>query len=161
MDTDNKFSLRPADAEDDEFLLRLYMANRSSELHAVGWNEEQIQKFCELQYRAQSWQHGATFRNALDSIVEIEGSKIGRLKVLDTDGEVLLVDIALLPQYQNRGIGTSLLEQLKTRAQAAGKPLRLHVLVTSPGIRLYERLGFTQLSNDGSYIEMVRLPDET
>lgn len=150
----DKLYLRHASAEDEEFLFRLYTAGRSRELEAVGWNQEQIQNFCEMQYRALMWQHNLTFQRAVDRIVELDGESIGRLKVLEKEEIILLVDIALLPEYQNQGIGTILLEQLKNQGRVAYKPVRLHVLVTSPGIRLYQRLGFQRISDDGSYIEM-------
>lgn len=107
-----------------------------------------------MQYQAQNWQHDKIFAGAIDQIVQQGGESIGRLKVYETDEQLLLVDIALLPAYQNQGIGTALLELLKAKALTANKPLRLHVLVTSPGVRLYERLGLTRITDDGAYIEM-------
>jgi hypothetical protein len=58
-----------------------------------------------------------------------------------------IVDIALLPQYCNRGIGTTLLRDLQSEAAAAGKPLRIHVERFNPALRLYQRLGFTLQSS--------------
>ncbi len=150
----NNFTLRPALAEDNAFLLELYTAGRTAELAAVGWIDQQIRSFCAMQYQAQNWQHDMTFAGAIDQIVQQGGESIGRLKVYETEKQLLLVDIALLPAYQNQGIGTALLELLKAKARTGNKPLRLHVLVTSLGVRLYERLGFTRIADDGSYIEM-------
>jgi ribosomal protein S18 acetylase RimI-like enzyme len=69
------------------------------------------------------------------------------------------VDIALLPQFQNLGIGTGLIEQIKARSRQSKIPLRLHVLLTNPGIRLYQRLGFTRIADDGVYMAMEMLPE--
>jgi ribosomal protein S18 acetylase RimI-like enzyme len=153
--------LRLAVETDEDFLRRLYTAGRAAELTALGWSDEQVQQFCDMQYRAQNWQHDMTFNGAVDQIVEMEGQPIGRLKVLEAQDKILLVDIALLPNSQNQGIGTKLLENLKTDARMAGKPLRLHVLVTSPGIRLYQRLGFNRIADDGAYIEMEFQPNKS
>ena len=60
------------------------------------------------------------------------------------------VDIALLPRYCNRGIGTRLLRELQSEAAAAGKPLRIHVERVNPALRLYERLGFRQIEDRGA-----------
>ena len=48
------------------------------------------------------------------------------------DDEVRIMDIALLPEYCNRGIGTTLLRGLQSEAAAAGKPLRIHVEKFNP-----------------------------
>ena len=59
--------------------------------------------------------------------------------------EIRLVDISLLPEFRNRGLGTSLLRDLFTEAEAAGKPLTIHVEKFNPAMRLYQRLGFVRV----------------
>lgn len=66
--------------------------------------------------------------------------------------EIRIVDIALLPDSCNRGIGTALLRQLQAEAQASGKPLRIHVERFNPALPLYERLGFRQIEDKGVYL---------
>ena len=68
--------------------------------------------------------------------------------------EVRLVDIALLPEHRNAGIGTALIQSLIDEASRAGKALRLQVLRASPGVRLYERLGFVPVRADAVYLQM-------
>lgn len=51
---------------------------------------------------------------------------VGRLYVSRWPEEIRVVDIALLPDFCNRGIGTTLLQRLQAEAQASGKPLRIH-----------------------------------
>ena len=71
-----------------------------------------------------------------------------------TDDELRIVDIALLPQWCNRGIGSALVTALQGEAAAAGKPLRIHVERFNPALRLYERLGFRQIEDGGVYLFM-------
>ena len=153
-----QISLRLVRPEDDDFLLRLYTAGRVNELKVVGWNDQQVEQFCKMQYRSRESQYELIYKGAVDQIVELNGEAVGRLKVLESNLEVRLVDIALLPGFQNLGLGTKLLEGLKRDASVAKKPLRLHALTTSPGIRLYERLGFERVSGEGAYIEMELRP---
>ena len=77
---------------------------------------------------------------------------VGRLYVARWTGEIRIVDIALLPEFCNRGIGTTLLRQLQAEAQDAGKPLRIHVERFNPALRLYDRLGFRQIEDKGVYL---------
>jgi ribosomal protein S18 acetylase RimI-like enzyme len=43
-------------------------------------------------------------------------------------------------------------------AAAAGKPIRLHVVASSPAVRLYERLGFLRSGEEAAYLEMKWVP---
>jgi ribosomal protein S18 acetylase RimI-like enzyme len=65
-----------------------------------------------------------------------------------------LVDIALLPEFRNRGLGTRAVAGLIEEARGSSLPLRLSVARGNPAIRLYERLGFSAISADPVYIEM-------
>jgi ribosomal protein S18 acetylase RimI-like enzyme len=61
----------------------------------------------------------------------------------------------LLPEYQGRGIGTSLLNRLIERAQATGQALTLHVLKTNhPARRLYERHGLRVVEEENHRLRM-------
>ena len=54
-----------------------------------------------------------------------------------------LAEIELLPAWQGRGIGSSIVRWLMKEAATAGKPLTLRVLHVNERARaLYERLGF-------------------
>jgi ribosomal protein S18 acetylase RimI-like enzyme len=67
---------------------------------------------------------------------------------------MLLMDIALLPEYRSHGIGTALIKDLMAEAAQAGRPLRLHVEFFNQALRLYERLGFARMGEMGLYYEM-------
>jgi ribosomal protein S18 acetylase RimI-like enzyme len=77
------------------------------------------------------------------SVIEVGGERAGRLRITRTAGGLELNGIQLLPRFQRRGIGTAVVEGLKTQAAAAGVPLDLGVEKDNPDARrLYERLGF-------------------
>jgi GNAT superfamily N-acetyltransferase len=48
----------------------------------------------------------------------------------------------VLPQFQNRGLGSFLLLQEIERARRIGLPLRLHTFRLNRALRFYERHGF-------------------
>jgi len=57
--------------------------------------------------------------------------------------QIRLLDIALLKEFQNRGVGTLLLRRLMDEAAQMQKPLRHMVFVLNNNAhRFYERLGF-------------------
>ena len=51
--------------------------------------------------------------------------------------------IAVTPDLQGQGIGTSVIHQVLDEAKRSGKPVALQVLKVNPARRLYERLGFS------------------
>ncbi|HLA09994.1 MAG TPA: GNAT family N-acetyltransferase [Pyrinomonadaceae bacterium] len=147
-------SLRLASPADDEFLLRLYGSTRLEELNGLGWDEQQKQAFILMQFIAQR----RCYPEAENQIVLLHQKAIGRMLVRRTDDAVLLVDISLIPEHRNMGIGSVLLKQLQQEAIAKQKPVQLHVLKTSAALRLYERLAFVKIGEDGAYLEMVWSP---
>ncbi|WP_374706730.1 GNAT family N-acetyltransferase [Paenibacillus sp. J2TS4] len=68
--------------------------------------------------------------------------------------EIRLIDLSLLPEYRNVGIGTAFLKNLQETASAYGKPIRLHVIRSNPAVSLYKRLGFHMLGSNGLYAAM-------
>ncbi|MNG24743.1 Acetyltransferase (GNAT) family protein [compost metagenome] len=86
--------------------------------------------------------------------VSIQGAPAGKLHVADNEEAVMLVDIALLPQYQGQGLGTGLIRGLQRYVRDACKPLRLTANAGSRASRLYEKLGFRILEANEVVIRM-------
>jgi GNAT superfamily N-acetyltransferase len=71
----------------------------------------------------------------------------------------LLVDIALLGEYRQQGIGGRLLCELIEQCNRLSVRLRLQVSKNNPALRFYERLGFICQDDDQMYIQMERRPE--
>ena len=155
--TDN-ISLRPESDEDQQFMRALYASTRLTELELVPWNEHQKQAFVKMQFDARQQQYRDAYRGAVSSIILQESAPIGAMLVDERERETVLVDIALLPEHRNAGLGTQLVRALMDEAAGSGKVVRLHVLGTSAAVRFYERLGFSKTSDDGTYLEMTWRP---
>jgi ribosomal protein S18 acetylase RimI-like enzyme len=151
-------SLRAATPEDESLLLETYASTRLSELESVPWDANQKRAFFKMQFDARQQQYRESYRNAVGSIVLQHGQPIGTMLVETREREIALVDIALLPQYRNAGLGTLLVKALMDEAASQQKTIRLHVLTTSAAVRFYERLGFRKTGDDGAYLEMTRKP---
>jgi ribosomal protein S18 acetylase RimI-like enzyme len=88
-------------------------------------------------------------------VIVIDQQPAGRIWVGADNEQIRLLDIALLPQFQNRGVGTVLLKRLMARAEQEGKALRHMVFVlNNDADRFYERLGFKQIEEFGAYKHM-------
>ena len=75
-------------------------------------------------------------------LVLIDGGAAGMLAVTRQATSLHLKHIELLPAYQGRGTGTTIIRDLIAQARALRLPVMLHVLKVNPARRLYERLGF-------------------
>lgn len=151
-------TLRPAGPEDRDFLLDVYASTREAELAPVPWTPEQKAAFLKMQFEAQAADYSRNYMEADFSVIEVDGAPAGRLYVERQPGEIRLIDIALVPAFRGRGIGTGLLRDLLEEADAKGKGVSLHVEVFNPARRLYERLGFTAVSERTPYLLMERRP---
>lgn len=144
-------ALRPVTPGDHEFLVRVYGSTRAQELERVPWSDAQKDAFVRMQFEAQDAHYRAYFEGARFLVVTLDGEPVGRLYLHRRDGELRIVDIALLPEARGRGIGTELLERVFADADDDGVPVRIHVEVFNPAIRLYERLGFSVVEEKGVY----------
>ena len=66
------------------------------------------------------------------SIITYRNADAGILSVQRLESHIQLDQVYVLPEYQNQGIGTSLVRALAREASEAGKPLRLRVLNVNP-----------------------------
>ena len=145
-------TLRPIAEEDLEFLLRLYATTRADEMAMVtDWSDEQKEWFVRMQFQAQHAWYQEHYGDAQFDLILMDGAPVGRLYVHRRAAEIRLVDISLVPDLRGKGIGSALLRELMAEAEAAGKPLTIHVEKYNPAMRLYLRLGFKPIEDRGPY----------
>ena len=141
--------VRPARPEEAQFLFEVYASTRGEELAMVPWSEEQKQAFLRMQFQAQDQHYKRHFPAAEFQIIEIDQAPAGRIYVDRASNPILLLDIALLPQFQKAGIGTRLLKSLLEEASRAGRAVQLHVEQFNRAMGLYRRLGFKEVGQEG------------
>jgi ribosomal protein S18 acetylase RimI-like enzyme len=144
---------RTETSADQAFLFDLYASTRKEELDLWGWPPEMRNSFLRLQFKAQQ-SYRTAFPKAQFKVLSLNGDSIGRTVIDRSAEEIRLVDIALLPDYRNRGVGTALLKKLCAEAAAARKPLRLSVVKGHRAASLYRRLGFQPAGESGMHDHM-------
>ena len=149
---DEAVTLRPIGPDDQPFLYDVYASTRVGELASVPWDDLQKAAFLRMQFEAQDRYYHEVYPNGAFDVILIEGEPAGRLYVNRGPDEVRIIDIAMLPSYRNRRIGTHLIGALQAEAALARKPLRIHVERFNPALRLYERLGFQPIADRGVYL---------
>ncbi len=149
---------RPVGAGDREFLAGLYASTRADELAVTGWADEVKAAFLRQQFEAQDHHYRTYFQDASFEILESGGEPVGRFYVVRWAHEIRLVDIALLPAAQRRGIGSQLLGELVAEGRASGRKVSCHVEVFNQALELYRRVGFMPAGEQGPYLLMEWAP---
>ncbi len=142
-------SLRSERPGDEPFLREVYGSTRQEELEASGLPLAMRAAFLDLQFKAQQQGYRSAFPQAEFHVILLGHQPVGRMAVNRAAGELRLIDIALLPEHRNQGIGTALIQKLSTEAAAAGQPLRLSVVKGQRAVHLYHRLGFAKTGESG------------
>lgn len=147
-------ALRPCVAQDVEFLRRVYHSTRDGEMRMLPWSDADKAAFLDMQFEAQRKHYEGAYPGCAFQVVEIDGAAAGRLYVDRTEKDINVLDIALLPPFRGRGVGTKLIEAILEEARSSLRSVTLHVEQYNPARRLYERLGFRSLGSNGVYERM-------
>jgi ribosomal protein S18 acetylase RimI-like enzyme len=133
MDSSTPWTLRPATPADHDFLFNLHRGALGPYVEAVwGWDEEEQLAIFDARFAPERWQ-----------IVRSGDADVGVLILVREDAAWTVSLISLLPEWQGRGIGSSLLRTVLDEAAASDRPVLLRVLHANPRARaFYERLGF-------------------
>jgi GNAT superfamily N-acetyltransferase len=92
-------------------------------------------------------------------VIEIDGERAGRLRVVRGPEALEVAGIQLLPAHQGKGNGTYLIEQLLVEAHDAGKPARVRAGRDNPlALGLYRRLGFSEVDTEDEEIILESAP---
>lgn len=139
-----RVTFRAEDEGDAELVRRAHVAHRQMLLAGLGWPTEALAQLCDGQHALQE-RHITDHHPAAERrVIVADGRAVGRVCVDQTCRPWRIVDIALLPDAQGRGLGSEALRQLLHEATTAGVAVDLHVGHDNPRAEaLYRRLGFT------------------
>ena len=150
---------RAATEQDDAFLFALFNAVRSPEFAYAPLAPAQLDLLMNIQYAGQKQTYGAQYPGG-NHIVLLDGLPIGRIWLFRGEAEHQLVDISLMPEFRNRGIGGALVTEAIAAARAAGVRLCCSVAVTNAGsLRFHQRLGFQIVGQDEIYYDLAIEPN--
>jgi GNAT superfamily N-acetyltransferase len=142
-------AVRPALPQDEIFLYELYSAVRAPEFALAPITATQREHLMRMQFRGQMSAYTQTYPNSCYHIVLLDSKPVGRLWVAPGEREFHLVDIALHPGMQSKGIGTVLIQRLQQEAATGRLPISSCVSKFNPGsLRFHKRLGFHIVRED-------------
>ncbi|HEX8250412.1 MAG TPA: GNAT family N-acetyltransferase [Pyrinomonadaceae bacterium] len=144
-----QITFRQIKIKDFEFLWQLHNAALKKYITATwGWNED---------WQRRNFEKNFNLREG--EIIVVGEKDAGFLWISEKETEIALISIRLLPEFQNRGIGTKLIKDVLDKARAQKKPVRLQVLKINPAQNLYEKLGFEVFGETATHF-LMRFPVE-
>jgi len=152
-------AVRPALPQDEIFLYDLYSAIRGPEFALAPIPAAQKEQLIRMQFQAQMSEYVQMYPNSCYHLVLLDGKPAGRLWVAPGNGELQLVDIAVHPNLQGKGIGTVLVQRVQQEAAKARLPIRCCVFRFNTGsLRFHQRLGFSILREDQTHYHLEWRP---
>ena len=147
MMSKEKYGLRKITESDYDFvyLVKKNAYQKYVEMYYGNWNEEEqrdyFKKFIE------TYKDGAF-------IITLNGKSIGFYNGCAVDDIYEIGNICIIPEYQNRGIGTAILKDVI--ADNSDRSIRIQYFKKNPVGRLYERLGFIRVSETAFHYGMMK-----
>ena len=141
--------------KDQQFIEMVYRSTREKELSLTNWPEDQKHRFIIMQSIAQLAEYKKNYKDAVYKIIRYKNKSAGRLYLWESNREIRIIDISLLPEFQGKGIGGKVLSDIIKSAKQQNKIVSLTVFHDNPVKKLYERLGFKKIShnNNREYME--------
>ncbi len=140
-----KSKLVPAKENDYEILKSIHHVTLKSHVSKIwGWDEEFQNDY---------------FKENFDPIniqlIYHNENIAGYLHSWQTPSKIALVNILILPEYQNFGIGSEIIKNLQKEVQEDSKSLELGVFkINTSAKKLYERLGFKTFEKTDTHFLM-------
>ncbi len=150
-------SLRPIRLEDEEFLLQVYASTRAHEMALVPWDAAQKEAFLRQQFTLQHRFYIEQFPHASFEIILLGDQPVGRLYVDRGKDDILIIDIAVLPQFQS-GIGAALIRDINAEADRNGKVVTGTVERCNRAMLLFRRLGYEATEENELFLSVRRRP---
>lgn len=88
-------------------------------------------------------------------VIQLDGVDIGRLRIVRSAESIYIGGIQILPEFQNRGIGTVIVTDLIQESNSVGIPITLEVHeVNTKALNFYKKLGFVEVGREEGKLSM-------
>jgi len=124
--------LIPADETHKEFSYQVKKVAEGEYITNMFEWDENVQR----DFHVRAWQQKKP------DIITYDGKLIGTIATIESEDCIEIGQFFILPDYQNKGIGTHLLKSILDKADQLGKNVTLRFLKNNPVKSLYIRNGF-------------------
>lgn len=148
---------------DERFRLQLFVTSREREFSALP--DEIRSRLAMQQYESYLSGIRASHPEAQHLVFSLPDAAhpapaAGMISLAECGDHLLVIDMAVLPHFRNRGIGALVLEAVMDMCRKTGQVMRGSVTPYNPARRLYARIGIKELDADHAYIPLEWHPEQ-
>lgn len=148
------FTLRQATPEDLDFLFKV----STEAMKPVAEMSEALEEKSTQERLAE---YKEKFVPEEIEVIQHYGEDVGRLRVVRSADSIYIGGIQILPEFQNKGIGTALFTELIEESKRSNLPIVLEVHdVNTRAISFYKKLGFEEGEKVKDQTVMRYLPNQ-
>ncbi|MHA7985005.1 GNAT family N-acetyltransferase [Rathayibacter sp. CAU 1779] len=141
---------RPITAVDGPALFRLFRQVHAAEIAALAIDATAREALASMQYVDERIRTDAEFPDAVDLAIEHDKTLCGRMVTVLRESGIQLLELSVLVEHRDQGIGTLAMRRLAHIAETHGCPIWLRADAGASDCRGFlERVGFTVTGHDG------------
>lgn len=142
-----KYGLRTITEKDYDFIYQVKKEayKKYVEIYFGSWDEEQQKEY--FKKFIETYKEGAF-------IITFNRKDIGFYNGCIIDNKYEIGNICIIPEYQNKGIGTDILKDVLS--DNSDKEITIQYFKQNPVGRLYERLGFKLIGETQFHYQMIK-----
>jgi len=147
---DESIIIRLATVNDSEFAYQTKKAAFRKYVEKVlGWDEDEQRQLHKRRFVAQDYK-----------VIQVAGIDVGVLATTRQPDCVKVNQLFIVPEHQNKGIGTACIMRIIEDTTVSKLPIRLQVLkVNNRAFAFFQRLGFRSIGESNTHVLMERLPN--
>ena len=149
-----KIDLLPVSASDEAFLMKLFEALRAPGYEKSG-GHLQMPVVVHLQFKAREQALASKYGDGEDSLILVDGTPVGRYRVVRREDEFQIGDLSILPEYQRRGIGSELIAKLTEEARVRRVPILVQIGQRDlTAAAFFKKMHFEIAAQDASFVTL-------
>jgi ribosomal protein S18 acetylase RimI-like enzyme len=122
--------------------------------HHAAYRDVIVQQFGNFDEKVQDEFFAKSWNPQTHEVLVSGDSEIGYCSIEHFPDHIFAHELVLLPEFQGKGIGTKILQELLEEAKAKNIPIRLQVLKENQAQHLYRRLGFKDVGSIDTHFLM-------
>lgn len=155
INRENIVSLCPVESSHTDFLLQLFKECRPDLELIGGINEKQKEDIIFQQFTLEQEQLIKMYPDVEFNVVMLNEKPVGRIYIYHGETADRILEIGLLAEYRNLGIGRKLITTAIENAIRKNKSVRLQVAwFNQRAYKFYKEIGFRVIENQGVSFEM-------
>lgn len=127
-------------------------------IHHAALHDVVVRQFGEWDKKEQDDFFAGSWSPETFEIIQSNGTDVGYCGITHHSDHISVNELMISPEYQGKGIGSSILLEVINEARSKGIAVKLQVLKENKAQDLYRKLGFKDMGTTDTHIQMELNP---